>query len=557
MRIGEFLVQKEAIKEQELKKALIEQKMNGKKIGEVLVDLNLITEKELMESLSGMTTFPFIELGVDDVDYSIFKKYNNLVKGYDFIPFKETEEELKIACYDFKDDIMFAVLKEVCGKRLSVNLITNSNLKKLYAHNPQLKEIKKDYLSKSRNRLTDLFNNTDTTQITYRLIEEVIDLNATYLALTPGRENLAVEFISGYDTIHISEISIEEGRKIVQLLKNRCDLLDKKPKQQEKEEIKKSIKEGYTLVTTDKYKDIGLVVTLIPTINGERLIIKVINKYKKVIKLGDFGFDSDTISDYNNIITQKSGLVLVTGPLGNGKSSLLYSTLDYITSTTRKRIMTVEEDVELDLSSTYGYNIIQTEIRDMKTPKSDVLRSIIKQRPEIVVISDISDVEVARVALHLASKGILVIAGVVSNSIYECLETMRLAQVDFKTLASVLKGIVNMKRLLKLCQDCKVKEEGEEVVEFEGKTYELNHNVSIGCDTCRKKGYRPYYYILDILPILDGESRKSIATLSNQFTETSCTGGADSRYNKCAMFNKGLSLTQRGLISVDELRKLL
>ena len=272
-------------------------------------------------------------------------------------------------------------------------------------------------------------------------------------------------------------------------------------------------------------KSIDLRMATLPTINGEKVVMRVLDKSSVVLGFGDLGFDDDLLKKYESIFTRPYGTILVTGPTGSGKSTTLYTTLSQLNSPDRN-IITVEDPVELPLK---GISQIQLNVRAGLTFAS-ALRAILRSDPDIVLVGEIRDKETALISVEAALTGHLVLSTLHTNS--AAATPMRLIEMGLEPflVTSALSGVLAQRLARRLCVHCKEAYEPteadiaaagwslEEVEELGGmnKVYR-----SVGCSACSNTGYRGRKALAELLPmteevermIIDGGSMEEIHRL--------------------------------------------
>ena len=248
-------------------------------------------------------------------------------------------------------------------------------------------------------------------------------------------------------------------------------------------------------------KDIDLRVSTIPVLYGESLVMRILDKESIVIDLGKMGFHQETLDMLDHLIVRPNGIILVTGPTGSGKTTTLYGALDKINSPDKK-IITVEDPVEYQLQ---GVNQIQVKPQIGLTFPS-VLRHIVRQDPDIIMIGEIRDLETAEIAIQSALTGHLVFSTLHTNDAPSALTRLIDLGVGAFLLSSTIRGILAQRLVRKICPACKevdpveVSDEnlrslgvGRDTVFYKGK----------GCDRCANTGYYGRSGIFELLTVND------------------------------------------------------
>jgi type IV pilus assembly protein PilB len=258
-------------------------------------------------------------------------------------------------------------------------------------------------------------------------------------------------------------------------------------------------------------KELDLRVSIIPTNNGESVVMRVLDKSSLRLGLSDLGFLTDDQDTFEKLITLPDGIVLVTGPTGSGKTTTLYACLHFINRPDRK-IITVEDPVEYELP---GINQVMVK-EDVGMTFAAALRAILRQAPNIIMIGEIRDLETASIAINASLTGHLVFSTLHTNDAPS--SVARLADIGVKPflIASAVRGILAQRLVRKLCADCK---EPSGLSEYELRSLGLEasqmYNATImgpkGCNKCRGSGYRGRMVIAEIFKIDD-----EVRTMVNQ-----------------------------------------
>jgi type IV pilus assembly protein PilB len=290
------------------------------------------------------------------------------------------------------------------------------------------------------------------------------------------------------------------------------------------------------------HKEIDLRMATLPTIHGEKIVMRVLDKSSVVLGFPDLGFDDDLLSTYEGIYTKPYGTILVTGPTGSGKSTTLYATLVALNSP-EKNIITVEDPVELQLS---GVNQVQLNVKAGLTFAS-ALKSILRADPDIVLVGEIRDRETAVIAVEASLTGHLVLATLHTNS--AAATPMRLVEMGLEPfmVTSSLTGVLAQRLTRRLCDHCK---EGYDVSEAEivaaGWTVEEMQAIeetegtphfyrAKGCSACSNTGYRGRKALAELMPMTEEIERLIIE------------GGSVDDIHRMAVSQGMVTLRQSGL----------
>jgi len=256
-------------------------------------------------------------------------------------------------------------------------------------------------------------------------------------------------------------------------------------------------------------KSIDLRVSTIPTVHGESVVMRILDKSSLVLGLPDLGFLSDDQAKFESLIGLPDGIILVTGPTGSGKTTTLYACLNYMNKADRK-LITVEDPVEYQMS---GINQVQVNA-DIGMTFPAALRSILRQAPNIIMIGEIRDAETAGIAINASLTGHLVLSTLHTNDAPSAVA--RLVDIGVKPflVSSSVRAAMAQRLVRRLCPNCK---QPTELTEYEAHTLRLDATQiataqpmkPVGCDLCRGKGYKGRMGIFEVF-MVDDEVRHMI-----------------------------------------------
>jgi general secretion pathway protein E len=247
-------------------------------------------------------------------------------------------------------------------------------------------------------------------------------------------------------------------------------------------------------------REIDLRVSTLPTLYGESVVLRILDRSSIVVHLGSLGFPEDTLGQFDRLITKPYGMVLVTGPTGSGKTTTLYGALDKINSPDKK-IITIEDPVEYQL---FGVNQIHVKPQIGLT-FANGLRSIVRQDPDVIMVGEIRDAETAEIAIQAALTGHLVFSTLHTNDAAGAVSRLLEMGVEDYLLASSLLGVLAQRLVRKLCEKCRRPGEITPAVQRElgGNGAAAQVYEGTGCEDCAHTGYRGRSGIFELLPVSD------------------------------------------------------
>jgi general secretion pathway protein E len=274
-----------------------------------------------------------------------------------------------------------------------------------------------------------------------------------------------------------------------------------------------------------KGKEIDFRVSTIPTIHGESIVLRILDKGSIVLDIEKLGFPSDTLQDFEELIRRPHGIILVTGPTGSGKTTSLYCALQKINSS-EKKIITVEDPVEYQLK---GINQIQVKPAIGLT-FANALRSIVRQDPDVILIGEIRDAETAEIAIHSALTGHLVLSTLHTNDAPSAIARLTDMGMEEYLLSSTMIGILAQRLVRMACPYCRQPYIPDPVILKEmnlegGKASDLGIFEVKGCERCARTGYWGRSGIFEFLKITDSIQRLILEKDSNMIKESARRNG--------------------------------
>jgi type IV pilus assembly protein PilB len=305
--------------------------------------------------------------------------------------------------------------------------------------------------------------------------------------------------------------------------------------------------------TTIDGRQVDLRVATLPTVNGEKVVMRILDKNQAELRLSDLGFLPDNMKRYELSYTKPYGTVLVTGPTGSGKTTTLYATLNILNQVS-KNVITVEDPVEYQLD---GINQIQVNNKAGLTFAS-ALRTILRADPDIILIGEIRDRETAGIAVEAALTGHLVLSTIHTNDASTTPNRLIEMGVEPFLVGSALDCIVAQRLARKLCDRCK-QEFSVEADKLEGLGWDLNELVipdhfyrSVGCHLCGKTGYAGRFAVHEVLNVNEEIERMIVEHAhADEIRKAAMADGM------MTLRHAGLMGAAAGLTSLDEVLRVI
>lgn len=502
--LGHLLLEKDLLSQEQLNKALAEQKLTGRKIGDILIELNFISEEDITAVLSEQMGLAYMDLRSYQVEPDVLKLVpGNLANRFKLIPLFEVGNNLTVAMADPLNIQAVDELQQQTGFEIQPVFATKSGvedaLKKYYGKSSELEQAFKDIhdavedknpsttgIQKSMDISTEDMSSEDAPAIKFvnLVMQQAIKDGASDIHVEPMEKSLQIRCrIDGILTpIPAPPLSLKAA--IISRLKvlANLDIAEKRLPQ-----------DGRVQIKIDK-KWIDLRVSTFPTIHGENVVLRILDKSTGILPVEKVGFNPAMQSAILELIRKPNGIILVTGPTGSGKTTTLYSFLSDINQTD-KNIMTLEDPVEYQLE---GIRQSHVDVKAGLTFQSG-LRSILRQDPDVIMIGEIRDIETAEIAIQSALTGHLVFSTLHTNDAASTIARLIDMGIEPFLISSSLAGVLSQRLVRKLCPDCKQPTEvSEAILSRYNLSGDGHYFENKGCDACRE-GFKGRLAIYELL----------------------------------------------------------
>lgn len=554
LKIGEILVEQGLINKDQLEKALAEQKnrkFEQKKIGSYLIGLGYVSEEDVAKALAVQFNLPVIHLESLRVKLEVLDLIPEIMaKRFNIIPLFKVEEELTLAISDPTDINLLDVVSSETGCKVIPVIAPYSEIskaiekhysKRIESHiSEKPKESVHTASSLEIDELKRVGVELPIVKIVDRILIQAVEDGASDVHIEPRENSLTVRFrIDGILQEYTTQpIKMHPG--IVSRIKilSSLDIAERRKPQ-----------DGSLRINIDN-KEFDIRVSILPTYYGEKVVMRLLSRESVRVQIEDLGFSEKNLAAFQSLIREPYGIILVTGPTGSGKTTTLYAALNEINSI-EKNIVTVEDPVEYQLPI-----INQVQINPKKDLTfANVLRFILRQDPDVIMIGEIRDPETASIAAEAALTGHLVLSTLHTNDAPSSITRLIDMGVEPFLLSPSLLGIIAQRLVRKICPHCKE--------EYLPSSAELNtvgiytfieklkFYRGIGCDNCKHTGYQGRTSIHEIL-VINEEIRKLItnrASVSMIREEAAKNGFKEMRFD-------GLKKVVSGITSVEELLRV-
>ena len=519
IKLGEMLIKARLITQEQLTKALEHQKINGGKIGYNLVKLGIVKEDDITQLLSQQYGVPAINLHSVQIDEAVIKLIpSEVAQKYLIMPISRTGATLTIAMVDptnvfAMDDIKF---------------MTGYNVEPVVASEMAIKEAIDKYYGSSHQlelkKVMDEMNETDTENLELLDVEEELDLarleasteeapvvklvnliltdsikrGASDIHIEPYEKDFRVRYRIDGVLYEIMNPPMKLRDAITSRLKimAKLDIAEKRLPQDGRIKIKMKL--------SNKNKEMDFRVSVLPTLFGEKIVLRLLDKENLMLDMTRLGFEVDSLAKFEKAIFRPYGMVLVTGPTGSGKTNTLYSSMARV-NTPETNIMTAEDPVEFNL---HGINQVQIK-EQIGLNFAASLRSFLRQDPNIILVGEIRDFETAEIAVKAALTGHLVLSTLHTNDAPSTINRLMNMGIEPFLVATSVHLICAQRLIRRVCSACRaeVHMPAATLVEI-GFNPDESHKIKLykgqGCPACNNTGYKGRVGLYEVMEVTDG-----------------------------------------------------
>jgi general secretion pathway protein E len=506
-RLGELLIERGKLDATALERALRLQQESGGKLGALLVTLGLCAQRDVTEALAAQLGLPVLDAAsypeLPVLEERISARFLREARA---LPVREDDNELALAMADPTDRYTIDAFEMVTGRAVrpmvAIPTELDAALERLYGAGKQNGPLVGDLEQRvdeiafdaDVQQLKDLASEAPVIRLVSLLITNALEARASDIHIEPFENRLIVRYrIDGV----LHEIESPPKRlsaaviSRVKILAN-LDIAERRLPQDGRIRLR------------IQGKEIDLRVSTVPTMHGESVVMRILDKGGVALDFHKLGFMDDTLDAFMKALLQPNGILLVTGPTGSGKTTTLYTALDRLNNPDVK-ILTVEDPVEYQMA---GINQIQVKPQ-IDLTFANALRSIVRQDPDVIMIGEIRDLETAQIAVQSALTGHLVLSTVHTNDAASTVNRLLDMGVEDYLLTSTVIGILAQRLVRTLCPACKTSYIAlpEVVAELGLHKFAPPGDITLyhakGCKECAQTGFIGRISIMEMLPMSD------------------------------------------------------
>ncbi len=555
IRLGDLLVEGNVISEEQLLDALKQQKSTGQRLGAMLVSLGYVGEEQLLKFLAQQLEIDYIDLPNFKVNEQAVSNLSEIqARRFRTLVIDEKEDSFVIAMADPTDLNRYDQIQAILKKNIRVGVAKEAdiirNIDLFYRKTSEISSLAEELegeLGGDEFEIPTLAETTDSDEapvakLLQSVFEEAVQLQASDVHIEPDKDVLRIRLrVDGT----LQEQVMKEKRiasALVLRLKLMCGLdISEKRKPQDGR---------FNMRVRGHNVDIRL--STMPVQYGESVVMRLLDQTSGIPRLDEIGMSQANLKQFRQLLRSQHGMVLVTGPTGSGKTTTLYSALSELNSP-EKKIITIEDPVEYYLS-----RVNQVQVNNkIGLDFAKVLRSVLRQDPDIVLVGEMRDQETAEIGLRAAMTGHLVLSTLHTNDSIS--SALRLADMGAEPylVASALRGIVAQRLVKRVCTYCAKDHEPEPqehawLESLKGiAASEMNYKMGDGCSQCNNTGYRGRIAIHEML-VLDDDMLSALRR--NDVDEFNKAAKASPLFN--SLLDSVIELAKNGVTSLEEVYRI-
>ncbi|MDP2941183.1 MAG: ATPase, T2SS/T4P/T4SS family, partial [Candidatus Omnitrophota bacterium] len=520
LRLGELLIKEGLITPEQLEKAINQQKKEGGRLGAILVKLGMVKEDQVVAVLGKQLNIPYLSLGAGMLKPAVSQGLERLItEDYAFknliLPLSRTLRSLTVAMADPLDLILVDNLKKLTGYEINPVIATPSDISKaiedFYGKSAMFNAAVKESYSVSPlealpseadspdqelslEKMISRAEEAPVVKLVDLIIRQAIDERASDIHIEPFRNKISLRYrIDG----KLYEIPPPASHLLLPIV-SRVKILAKM------DIAEKRLPQDGGLLVKIEDRPIDLRISTIPTIYGEKVVLRILDRSQISLDLNRLGFDPKQLEHIRRLINTPYGLVFLTGPTGSGKTTTLYAILNE-TKSVSKNIITIEDPVEYKLEG-----VSQVQIKpEIGLTFAAALRSFLRQDPDVMLVGEVRDLETAQICIRAALTGHLVLSTLHTNDAPSAISRLIDIGIESYLLAPSLLLVVGQRLVRRLCPDCK------EAYEPKGAEFEhvkIKADLiyrSRGCAKCNNIGYKGRECIAEVM-VVNEELRELI-----------------------------------------------
>ena len=535
--IGVELVKRGIVTENDVQTALIEQKKSpNKKIGEILKEMNVCDQRTLIQAIGDILGVKGVILTKESVQINILDYISiEMAKRYHVVPFGLENGKIKVCFSDVTNKRNFEAVKMLMLNR---GLVIDPYVSFISSIDDILDDLGG---SAATDNMKAMGEESNITELVDSIIKTAMKKRTSDIHIEPQKDEIRVRYRIDGELFVATTIAIEKLPQIVGRLKAISNM---------HQEIQES-QDGRILL----YDDYNIRVSSQRNVYGEKFVLRLLKKNNSIQSIFDLGYPG-TPEDLDKSINKRNSITLIAAPTGEGKTTSLYSMLDYLNKP-NINVTTIEDPVEIRIP---GLNQIEV---DPKSTFSDNLRTILRQDPDIILVGEIRDKETAEIAMQAGQTGHYVLSTIHTIDAVEVITRLRKIGISDYDISSTLATAISQRLVRKICPNCRKErpfnDQEKKIITSIGEKYGIKYDLdnavtydAVGCAKCNHSGYAGRIACFEILN-LDEETKELVMN-----------GASSIEIRKCALKGTyrpllvdGINKVVKGITTLDELNRKL
>ena len=552
LRIGEVLMERGCITQEQMEQALAYQKEHReKRVGQILVELGFITETHVLEALAARLGLEIVNVGQMQVDLAAVKMIpRELAEKQNLLAVSFSDKNLEVVTNDPLNYFAFEEVRQLTGCQLVTRLCEMGPLKSAIRYYyaevgaQQAAETANEDFAQSEAQLLEVDESESgdpeapIVKLLNSLLDRAISTGASDVHIEPFEANTRVRMRIDGTIIDYVALQRSVHQPLIARIKimANLDIAERRLPQ-----------DGHFRIRIGRNEHVNIRVSLLPTVFGEKAVMRILATAGAIDHAGHFGMDDESYAKFLPMLNSPNGIIYITGPTGSGKSTTLYMVLEYL-SHRQVNISTVEDPVEKTL---LGIN--QTQVNPVAGLTFEAgLRALLRQDPDVIMVGETRDGETAGISVRAAITGHLVLSTLHTNDAVSSIVRLADMGIDHYLIANSLVGLVAQRLMRKVCPHC-----AREVPVTPQEQAFLGEGIAAvkrgtGCTHCNGTGYRGRIAVHEIVTI-----DRNIRRMISRGAETEeIEAYAREQQGMRTLKEKGLELVKQGITTPEELIKI-
>ena len=558
-RLGDLLIAAGTITPEELDMGLQRQKETKERLGAALISAGIITEAELIEALRLQLGIEYIDLSKTTIPISMAQVVpKNIAKQFQVVPVRMERDELYLAMSDPMNFYAIEEVKKAVRKKIVPMIATTEGVEHailvLYGNEGAARAIEAmkreapieedngEEAQFTGNILNDNINDAPTIRLVNSIIERAILERASDIHIEPKEKELQVRMRIDGVLRKILTIPKNLQNSVISRLKimSGMDIAERRVPQDGRFNVK------------NKKREFDLRVNSLPTVYGEKIVARLLDKRAGYLTPDSIGLMGDNLKKYQRAIHCTSGVILIAGPTGSGKSSTMNTMISQL-NTEEVNVVTLEDPVEYNINGVNQVQINEKTGMDF----ANGLRAILRQDPDIIAVGEIRDGETAQISMRAAITGHVVLSTIHTNDAVGTIERLEDIGVEPYLIATALRAVISQRLVRRICPKCKKSYEAtDEEVRRLGLSTEHKHIFyrGEGCADCFNTGYRGRIGVFEILEITP-EIRPLISQQAGRSAIEQELASAHSEFK--TLRENAIQLVEEGITTAEEVQRVI